>query len=77
VTAQAQGVMPSRRHSEALGSSRQVSWAAAQRLSSAGRRRWDVIHKIAELLVHHMYPTLTQQKPFDEAAYRAGLDAFR
>lgn len=50
-------------------------WTAAQRLSSAGQSRWDVIHKIAELFARHLHPTLTRDEPFDEAAYRAGLDA--
>lgn len=50
-------------------------WAAAQRLTNAGRGRWDVIHKIAELLVRHMHPVLTRNEPFNEPAYRTDLDA--
>ncbi len=52
-------------------------WSAAQRLTNAGRQRWDVIHKIAGLLGRHMHPVLTRNEPFDEAAYRADLDALR
>lgn len=52
-------------------------WAAAQRLTSSGQSRWDTIHQIAQVFARHMYPTLTRDEPFDEAAYRTDLDALR
>src|SRR5687768_12609429 len=35
-------------------------WAAAQRLSSAGKSRLDIIHKIADIFARHLHPALTQ-----------------
>lgn len=52
-------------------------WAAAQRLTSAGQNRWDVIHKIAQLVAHHLHPALTRGEPFDEAAYRTDLNTIK
>lgn len=40
-------------------------------------QRWGVIHAIADLFAHHTHPALTRHAPFDEAAYRADLDALR
>lgn len=49
------------------------TWEAAQRLRSAGVERLDIIHKIAEVLIRHMFPVLKYQAPFDQVAYRTEL----
>lgn len=53
------------------------AWEAAQRLRAAGMERLDIIHKIADVLIRHMFPVLKYQAPFDQVAYRADLRSLR
>jgi hypothetical protein len=49
-------------------------WQAAQRLRAQGMERHDILHKLLEVMVTHMYPVLTKQEPFDTDAYRRDLN---
>jgi hypothetical protein len=50
------------------------TWQAAQRLTAAGNERHDVLHRIGEVLIPHLYRALDGELP-DLEAYRRELDA--
>ena len=49
-------------------------WQAAQRLRDQGFDRHEILHGLANVLAERMFPVLTDNVPFDSAAYRQDLD---
>jgi hypothetical protein len=50
------------------------AWQAAKRLAAAGEDRHEVLHRLGELVVHHLHGALTSGQRVDVAAYRRALD---
>jgi hypothetical protein len=49
-------------------------WQAARRLRDQGLDRHDILHGLANVMVEHMHPVLTDKVPFDIDAYRREID---